>query len=87
MIAGDLSRRYGLVHEVLRLDGLETLSPEEADLRCVQAARRLECMADPLAHAALTFAEAGPSQAPGSAASAARSPEASTTSAPSRRRR
>ena len=57
-IAGDLSRRYGLVHEILRLDGLENLSPEEADLRCAQAARRLECMADPLAHAALTFAEA-----------------------------
>jgi asparagine synthase (glutamine-hydrolysing) len=58
VIAGDLSRRCGLVHEVLSLDGLETLCPEEADLRCVQAARRLECMADPLAHAALTFAEA-----------------------------
>jgi asparagine synthase (glutamine-hydrolysing) len=57
-IAGDLSRRYGLTHEVLRLDGLEALAPEEASLRCVQAARRLECMADPLAHAALTFAEA-----------------------------
>jgi asparagine synthase (glutamine-hydrolysing) len=58
VIAAELSRRYGMVHEMLRLDGLETLSPEEADLRCVQAARRLECMADPLAHAALSFAEA-----------------------------
>ena len=57
-IARELSRRYGLVHEVLRLDGLETLTPAEASLHCVQAARRLECMADPLAHAALTFAEA-----------------------------
>ena len=58
VIAGDLSRRYGLEHEVLSLDGLEALCPEEADLRCLQAGRRLECMADPLAHAALTFAEA-----------------------------
>jgi asparagine synthase (glutamine-hydrolysing) len=57
VIAGQLSRRYGLVHELLRLDGLDDMSPEEADLRCVEAARRLECMADPLAHAALTFAE------------------------------
>jgi asparagine synthase (glutamine-hydrolysing) len=58
VIAGELSQRYGLKHELLRLDGLETVTPEEADLRCLQAARRLECMADPLAHAALTFAEA-----------------------------
>jgi asparagine synthase (glutamine-hydrolysing) len=58
VIAGELSRRHGLVHEVLRLDGLDALTPEEADVRCVEAARRLECMADPLAHAALTFAEA-----------------------------
>jgi asparagine synthase (glutamine-hydrolysing) len=58
VIAGDLSRRYGLVHEMLHLDDLEWISPGEADLRCMQAARRLECMADPLAHAALAFAEA-----------------------------
>lgn len=58
MIAGDLARRYGLVHEVLTLDGLDALSPEDADRRCIEAARRLECMADPLAHAALTFVEA-----------------------------
>jgi asparagine synthase (glutamine-hydrolysing) len=57
VIAKQLSERYGLVHEVLRLDGLETLSPGEADVRCLQAARRLDCMADPLAHAALSFAE------------------------------
>ena len=57
-IAADLSRRYGLVHEVLTLDGLDTLAPEEADRRCVEAARQLDCMADPLAQAALTFAEA-----------------------------
>jgi asparagine synthase (glutamine-hydrolysing) len=58
VIAGDLSRRYGLVHEVLTLDGLDMLAPEEADRRCLEAAQQLECMADPLAQAALTFAEA-----------------------------
>jgi asparagine synthase (glutamine-hydrolysing) len=58
VIAGDLSRRYGLEHEVLTLDGLDALSSEEAERRCTHAARRLECMADPLAHAALVFAEA-----------------------------
>ena len=57
-IAAELSQRYGLVHEVLRLDGMEALSAEESDRLCVEAARRLECMADPLAHAALTFVEA-----------------------------
>ena len=57
-IAAHLSRRYGMEHEVLSLDGLETLSAEQADLRCLAAARQLECMADPLAHAALSFAEA-----------------------------
>jgi asparagine synthase (glutamine-hydrolysing) len=56
-IASDLSRRYGLVHETLHLGGLETVSPPDADRRCLEAARQLECMADPLAHAALTFAE------------------------------
>lgn len=58
VIAADLARRYGLRHEILTLDGIDALSPEDADRRCVEAARRLECMADPLAHAALTFAEA-----------------------------
>jgi asparagine synthase (glutamine-hydrolysing) len=57
VIAGELARRHGMRHEVLTLDGIDALSPDEADLRCVEAARRLDCMADPLAHAALTFAE------------------------------
>jgi asparagine synthase (glutamine-hydrolysing) len=57
-IAAALSRRYGMRHEILHLGGLDELSPEEADLRCLDAARALECMADPLAHAALAFAEA-----------------------------
>jgi asparagine synthase (glutamine-hydrolysing) len=58
MIASELSRRYGMTHELLSLDGIDALSPEEADLRCIQAAHRLDCMADPLAQAALSFAEA-----------------------------
>jgi asparagine synthase (glutamine-hydrolysing) len=58
VIAADLARRYGLVHEVLTLAGLEELPPNFAYRLCVEAAQRLECMADPLAHAALTFAEA-----------------------------
>jgi asparagine synthase (glutamine-hydrolysing) len=57
VIAGELARRYGMVHEVLTLDGIDDLAPDEADRLCLQAARRLECMADPLAHAALSFAE------------------------------
>jgi asparagine synthase (glutamine-hydrolysing) len=56
-IASDLSRRYGLVHETLHLGGLETVSSSDADRWCLDAARQLECMADPLAHAALNFAE------------------------------
>jgi asparagine synthase (glutamine-hydrolysing) len=58
VIAAELSRRYGLAHEVLTLAGVEELTPEEADRRCVEAAEELECMADPLAHAALAMAEA-----------------------------
>lgn len=57
-MAAQLSRRYGLDHELLRLDGLDAVSPADADRRCVAAAQHLECMADPIAHAALSFAEA-----------------------------
>jgi asparagine synthase (glutamine-hydrolysing) len=57
VIAGDLSRRYGLAHELLSLEGVDALSPDDAHRRCVEAAQRLDCMADPLAHAALTFVE------------------------------
>lgn len=56
-MAARLSGRYGMEHEILRLDGLDDVSPEEAHRRCVNAARELECMADPLAHAALAHAE------------------------------
>src|SRR3954452_4406403 len=58
VIAGDLARRYGMSHEVLSLDGIDDLSPEEADRRCGQDARRVEGMAHPVAHAAITVTEA-----------------------------
>jgi asparagine synthase (glutamine-hydrolysing) len=57
VIAEELTRRCGLRHEVLSLDGIERWTPEEADVRCLDAARSLECMADPLAQAALVYAE------------------------------
>ena len=56
-IAADLARRFGMVHHVVTLDGLEALGAAEAYQRCVTAARRLSCMADPLAFASLSFAE------------------------------
>lgn len=57
-IAGELAARYGMRHELLSLSGLEALEPTEAYLLCLEAARRLDYSADPLAHAALTYAEA-----------------------------
>lgn len=57
VVAGELSARYGMVHELLTLDGIEALDPADADRRCIEAAQRLECMADPVAYAALAFAE------------------------------
>jgi len=57
-IAADLVARYGMRHELLSLDGLDQLDPAAAFALCVEAARRLDYSADPLAHAALTYAEA-----------------------------
>ena len=57
VIAADLTSRYGMKHEVLTLDGLDDISPSDAYERCLDAAGRLELMADPLARAALDFAE------------------------------
>ena len=57
-IAADLARRYGMRHQILRLDGLAELGPEQAHELVVSAARRLECSADPLAWAAVAWAEA-----------------------------
>lgn len=57
-IAAGLARRYGMSHEILSVDGLDALDPEEAYARCVAAAGAIELGADPLAWAALDFAEA-----------------------------
>lgn len=56
-IAGSLARRYGMRHEVIGLDGLDRLDPEEAYERCLAAAGATELVADPLASAALGFVE------------------------------
>ena len=57
-IAADLADRYGMEHELLSLASLEKTSPSRAFELCVAAAHRVEYSADPLAHAALTHAEA-----------------------------
>ena len=57
-IAAELAARYGMRHEILSLSGLEDLDPAAAYELCLDAARRLDYTADPLAHAALTYAEA-----------------------------
>jgi asparagine synthase (glutamine-hydrolysing) len=56
-IAAALAARYGMRHELLSLSGLEDLDPAEAFALCLEAARRLDFSADPLARAALAFAE------------------------------
>jgi asparagine synthase (glutamine-hydrolysing) len=58
VIASSISARYGMVHELVTMDGLEHLSPQDAHERCLAASERLESMADPIAFAALGFAEA-----------------------------
>jgi asparagine synthase (glutamine-hydrolysing) len=57
-IAAALAARYGMRHEILSLSGLDDLDPAAAYELCLDAARRLDHTADPLAHAALTHAEA-----------------------------
>ena len=57
-IAADLAARYGMRHELLSLTGLEEVHPAEAWSLCLDAARRLDFSADPVAHAVLTWAEA-----------------------------
>lgn len=56
-IASELAARFGMRHEVLTLSGLEALDPDEAFSMCLEAAHRLDYSADPIAHAALTYAE------------------------------
>ena len=57
-IAAGLAARFGMRHELLSLSGLEDLDPAGAYELCLDAARRLDYSADPIAHAALSFAEA-----------------------------
>jgi len=57
-IARDLTRRYGMDHDVIDLDGLDELDPDAAHALATDAARKLECSADPLAFASVAFAEA-----------------------------
>ena len=63
-IAAGIAERYSMVHQVESLGGLEGLTPDEAFRLCVQASQRLECMADPLAFAALSWAESKFDQEP-----------------------
>jgi asparagine synthase (glutamine-hydrolysing) len=63
-IAADLARRYQLDHQIVTLDGLEQVTPDEAHTMVIEAARRLECSSDPLAWASLAFAEAKIEQSP-----------------------
>jgi asparagine synthase (glutamine-hydrolysing) len=57
-IAADLAGRFGMHHEVITLKGLEDLDHDQVYQRCVAAAIELDCTADPLAYASLSFAEA-----------------------------
>jgi asparagine synthase (glutamine-hydrolysing) len=56
-IAARLAARTGLTHQVEALESLQGMEPQEAHSRCVDASRRLEGMADPIALAALSIAE------------------------------
>ncbi len=56
-IARSLADRFGMRHQVITMAGLDEFEPADAHDRCVDAARRLECGADPLGFAALAFAE------------------------------
>ena len=63
-IAAQLARRCGMVHEVRWFDGLGSVPPDQAYALCRRAATRLDCMADPIAFAALSWAEARFDQGP-----------------------
>ncbi len=58
-IAGEISSRYGIDHEVHGLADLESLDPVEAWSLCRAAAVDLDGMSDPVALAALRVAERG----------------------------
>ena len=56
-IASEIAARFGMTHRITTLDGIEDMSPGEAYAECSLAAERLDCSSDPLAFAALSFAE------------------------------
>ena len=63
-IAAQLAERYRMRHHVITLDGLDEWSNSEAHDAVAEASRRLGGMADPLALAALVFAESKIGQGP-----------------------
>jgi asparagine synthase (glutamine-hydrolysing) len=56
-IAAAIASRTGLRHHVEELEDLTAMSPADAFAACLDASRRLEGMADPVALAGLTIAE------------------------------
>ena len=63
-IAAQLAGSHGLEHAVSWFDGLADLSPIEAFDLCIRAADRIDCAADPLALAGLSWAESQVDQGP-----------------------
>jgi asparagine synthase (glutamine-hydrolysing) len=63
-IARALAERYSMKHHVIDTSGLEGLAAPEAHDMVVAAARRVDCSADPLALAAVYWAEAKFDQRP-----------------------
>lgn len=57
VIAARLSARYGIRHQVYRMDEMSWPTPAEAHALALSAARELECLASPLALAPLLLAE------------------------------
>ena len=57
-IAADLCRRYGMVHQVHRVDEQPWPSPRGVHELVMDSSRALECMASPIALAPLLLAEA-----------------------------
>lgn len=56
-IASRLASRYGMIHSVGNLDKLADMPDNEAYERCIAAASRVECMADPIAFACVSLGE------------------------------
>ncbi len=56
-IAARLSATFGLEHRVKSFAGMDRLDPAEAYALCLASARRLDGAADPIARAAVDFAE------------------------------